>query len=64
MIDNKLQLDMAITACGLQETLKIKTFYYCVKKERKRKEAELERNGLIAIRTAQEGMVVAVLAGN
>jgi hypothetical protein len=65
VIDNKLPLDMAITACGLQETLNIKTLHYRVKKERKRREAELERNGLVAIRTtAQEGMVVAVPAGN
>ena len=44
VIDNKVQLDLAIKACGLQRTLNIKTtLSYRVKEERKRRVEELER---------------------
>ena len=44
VIDNKVQLDLAIKACGLQRTLNIKTtLSYRVKEERKKRVEELER---------------------
>ena len=54
---------MAIAACGLEETLNIKTLSYHVKKERKRREEEEEEKNrcVTVLRTMmQKGMVVTV----
>jgi hypothetical protein len=58
VFDNKLQLDMAINACGLQGTHNIKTQSFGVKKERKRRVEELERKNSIVPIPRREGMIV------
>jgi hypothetical protein len=59
VIDNKLQLDMAINACGLQGILNIKTLSFGVKKGCKRRMEELERKNSIAPPIPRrEGMIV------